>query len=148
MAFVFALAPLFRLRQAVERQRALALQGAVSEIARARAMAAQLDQSLADSRNADSDALTAGRVAAEIHFAALLRERMKELQGRLQEEVVRLESAREKAAAAYHQAFREREVLESLRARQRREYEEEHLRREQQRLDVAYLLQRWHRRNG
>lgn len=148
MAFHFVLEPLLHLRHSVERQRMLALQDAASQLARAQAAVIRLDEFLAHSALADASALTSGRSAGELHFAAVLREQLKRLSIQLQQEALRLEPLRAQAASAYQQAFREREALESLRARQYRAYRVEHDRREQQRIDAVYLLQRWHRRKG
>lgn len=148
MALRFALAPLLRLRQSIERQRTLALQEASLQLARARETLVQLERFLADSALADAASLAAGRTAAELQFASLLRDQFRELRLQLQGEVRRLEELRQLAAQAYQQAYREREVLETLRARQRRAYQLEQARCQQQELDAAYLLQRWHHRDG
>jgi flagellar FliJ protein len=148
MAFRFALAPLLRLRQSIERQCALRLREASLAAARAQDSLARLDHFLADSAQSDDASLSAGRRAAELQFASLYRENLRQLREELQSEVRKLELARQKAAADYHQAFREREVVETMRARQRRDYQQEELRREQQQLDAAHLLQRWRRRSG
>src|SRR5271166_1613135 len=123
MAFRFALAPLLRLRQSVERQRALALQEASLKVVRAQEALARLEQFLADSAVADSASLAAGRTAADLQFASLLRDQLERFRLHLQDEVRRLETLREQAAYAYHQVYQEREVLETLRARQRRAYQ-------------------------
>jgi flagellar export protein FliJ len=146
MVFHFALEPLLRLRHSVERQRKLALQNAASQLAHARAEVVQLDEFLTGSATADDFSLVGGRSAAELHFAGELREQLRHLRLRLQQDVLRLEPLREQAASTYQQAFREREALESLRARQYRVYQVAHDRREQQRIDAVYLLQRWHHR--
>jgi len=148
MSFRFALAPLLRLRQSIERQRTLALQEALLQVARARETLAGLERFLADSALADAHSLAAGRRAAELQFATLLREQLRQFRLQLQEEVRRLEEVRQRAQQAYEQAFREREVLETLRARQRREYQLEQARHEQQQLDAVYLLQRWRNRKA
>jgi len=148
MAFRFTLAPLLRLRRSVERQRALALQQATFNLTRARETLAHLERFLAASELADSASLAAGRTAAELQFADLLREQLDQFRFQLQEEVRRLERLREQAARVYQQAYREREALETLRAHQRRAYQVEQLRRQQQALDAAFLLQRWHHRSG
>lgn len=148
MAFRFALAPLLRLRQSIERQHALRLREASLAVARAQDSLAQLDRFLADSAQADSTSLSAGRHAAELQFASLYRENLEHLREELQSEIRDLECKRQKAATEYHRAFREREVLETVRARQRRDYQQDELRRQQQQLDAAHLLQRWRHRSG
>src|SRR5208283_4571872 len=69
MAFRFVLAPLLRLRQSIERQRALALQEANLKVSRAQETLAQLERFLSGSAQSDSAALAAGRTAAELQFA-------------------------------------------------------------------------------
>jgi|SRR5208337_2036719 len=147
MPFRFALAPLLRLRQSVERQRTLQLQEANLRISRAQETLAQLERYLSDSAQSDAAALIAGRTAAELQFASVLRENLHHFRRELRSDIRKLEVARQQAASEYHRAYREREVLEALCARQRRDYQQEQLRRQQQELDAAYLLQRWHRRN-
>jgi flagellar export protein FliJ len=147
VSFCFALAPVLRLRQSIERQRTLQLQEASLQVSRARETLAQLERFLADSADSDLAALAGGRTGAELQFADVLRESLQHFRQELQSDVGRLELLRQRAVGAYHQAYREREVLESLRARQRRAYQQEQLRREQQELDAAHLLQRWHRRD-
>jgi flagellar export protein FliJ len=147
MPFRFALAPVLRLRQSIERQRTLALQAANLQVSRAQETLAQLDRFLSDSAQSDCAGLAAGRTAAELQFASVLRENMQHFREELQSDVRKLELERQKALGEYHKAYHEREVLETIRARQRRVYQQEQLRRQQQELDAAYLLQRWHHRN-
>ena len=147
MPFRFALAPVLRLRQSIERQRTLALQAANLQVSRAQENLAQLDRFLSDSAQSDSAGLAAGRTAAELQFASVLRENMQRFREELRSDIRKLELERQKALGEYRQAYREREVLETIRARQRRVYQQGQLRRQQQGLDGAYLLQRWHHRN-
>ena len=147
MPFRFALAPLLRLRQSIERQRALQLQEANLQVSRAQETLAQLERFLSDSSQSESAGLTAGCTAAELQFASVIRENLHHFRQELQSDICKLELLRQQAASAYHRAYREREVIETLRARQRHDYHQEQLRRQQQELDATYLLQRWHRRN-
>jgi flagellar FliJ protein len=147
MSFRFALASLLRLRQSIERQRTLQLQEANLQVSRARETMARLERSLDDAAQSDSARLAAGCTAADIQFASVLRDNLQHFREELHSDVRKLELARQKVLGEYHQAYREREVLENLRARQRHAYQQEQLRREQQELDASYLLQRWHRRN-
>lgn len=145
MAFRFALAPLLRLRQSIERQRTLQLQEANLRAFRAQEMLARLDRFLSDSSQHDAAEMSAGRTAAELQFASAYRENLQHYRRDLVSEIERLEVLRQKALSDYHRAYREREVLETLRVHQRRVYQQEQLRRQQQELDAAHLLQRWHR---
>jgi len=147
MSFRFALAPLLRLRESIERQRALQLQEANLQVSRAQETLAQLERFLSDSSQSESADLTAGCTAAELQFASVIRENLHHFRQELQSDIRKLELLRQQAASAYHRAYREREVIETLRARQRHDYHQEQLRRQQQELDATYLLQRWHRRN-
>lgn len=147
MAFRFVFASLLRLRQSIERQRTLQLQEANLQVSRARETLAQLERFLSDSADTDSAALTAGRTAADLQFAAVFRENLHRYREEIQSDIRKLEQVRQQAMVAYHQAYREREVLETLRSRQRRDYQQEQLRRQQQELDAAHLLQRWHHRH-
>lgn len=147
MPFRFALAPLLRLRLSIERQRTLQLEQVNLQITRAKETLAQLERVLSDSAQSEATGLTAGRTAAELQFASVLRERLLLFRQELQSDLRKLELRRQQAVSEYHQAYREREVLETLRARERRLYQQEQLRRQQQELDAAYLLQRWHHRS-
>lgn len=145
MAFRFALAPILRLRQSIERQRTLELQKANLQVSRAQETLAQLERFLRDTDQSDARGLRAGCTAAELQFAALLRENLLRFRQELQSDIQKFELVRQKALAAYHQAYREREILETLRAQQRRLYQQEQARRQQREQDSDYLLQRWHR---
>jgi flagellar export protein FliJ len=147
MSFRFTLAPLLRFRQSIERQCTLKLQAANLHVSLAQEKLAQLEHSLAESAQSDATALRAGRAAAELQFASVLRENLHYYRHALQSDIRKLELVRRQALGEYHHAYREREVLETLRARQRRAYQQEKLQRQQQELDATYLLQRWHQRN-
>jgi len=123
------------------------MQEANLQVSRAQETLAQLERFLSDSAQSESAGLSAGCTGAELQFASVLRDNLRHFRQELQSDIRNLELLRQQVASAYHQAYREREVLETLRARQRRDYQQEQLRRQQQELDATYLLQRWHRRN-
>jgi flagellar biosynthesis chaperone FliJ len=148
MAFRFAFASVLRLRQALERQRALALQRASLDLARAHEARAALEHFLDESERADAKSLAGGRMGAELHFALLQQQQLREQWTRLQEHILKLEALRQQAAEAYRRALRERDVLEALSAREHRTYQIEQARRQQSEMDAAFLLQHWHRRSG
>jgi flagellar export protein FliJ len=147
MAFRFALAPLLRLRQSVERQRTLRLQEASLQVSRAQEMLAQIDGSISAREQSDAHDLTRGQTGAELQFASVVRENLLQFREQLKVNIHKLELQREQAAAEYQQAYRDRELLETVRTRQHRLYQQEQLRRQQRELDAAYVLQRWHRRD-
>jgi flagellar biosynthesis chaperone FliJ len=147
MAFRFALAPLLRLRLGIERQRTLRLQQENSRFAQAEATLAQLDQVLAESAQSDSAALVSGRSAAELQFATVLREKLSAFRDELISDLRKRDMLRQKALGEYRVAYRDREILETLRLQQSHAYHQEQSRRQQQDLDATFLLQRWHHRN-
>ena len=145
MAFRFALASILRLRQSIERQRTLELQKANLQVSRAQETLARLERSLNQAAQSDARGLSAGCTAADLQFAAMLRENLLHFRQELQSDLRKFESLRQIALGAYRQAYREREIPETLRARQYRVYQQEQARRHQQEQDSDYLLQRWHR---
>ena len=143
MAFRFALATVLRLRQSVERQRTLQLQDATSQVLNAKLKLTELERSLSDSSAEDLSALGAGRRAAEMHFALTIRENSKLIRIALTAEISGLELLRAKVLAEYQKASRDREVLELLFERQRKEFRRQKDRSLQHEADEAFLLQRW-----
>jgi len=123
------------------------LQEANLKVSRAQETMARIERFLSDSAQTDSTALAGGRAAAELQFASILRENLHYFRQELQTDIHKLELLRQQAANEYHQAYREREVLETMRVRQHRTYQQEQLRRQQRELDATYLLQRWHHSN-
>jgi len=148
MAFRFALAPLLRLRRSLEHQRALDLQKASVDLANAEHTLVAFDCLVQESAQADSRSLAAGCMAAEIHFANLLREQLEHVRTQLQNRIATLDAIRRQMAINYQRALGEREALETLRRQQWHVYQKEKARREQNAMDTAHLLQSWHRRNG
>ncbi len=147
MAFRFALAPLLRLRQGIERQRILQLQEENLRFAQAQETLLQLDRSFAASAQSDSAELSRGSTGAELKFASVLRENLTRFRQELVTDLHKRELLRQKALAEYQTAYRDREILETLRSQQRSAYSQEQSRRQQQDLDATFLLQRWHHRN-
>ncbi len=146
MPFRFALAPLLRLRQSIERQRTLQLQDASLQVSRAQETLTQIDRFLPDS--AQSDAKTSPPDAPPPNsssppFCA----RTCGTFARNSNPTFASSNSFASRRPANHLAYREREVLETLRARERRAYQQEQSRRQQRELDAAYLLQRWHHHN-
>lgn len=143
MAFHFTLAAVLRYRQSLEEREELRLHGLLVR-------RATLLQELEQSRGARRQLQTAlhhalqqaAIAAAEIQFA------MAQLNG-LERQLAVLESRRLKLAgeiaqqtARYRQERQKREVLESLREAQWREYRVRQQRREQAMLDELHLLRR------
>ena len=70
MAFRFALAPLLRLRQSIERQRTLVLQESALQLNQAQGALAQLERFLVDAATADESSLAVGCSAADFSSPA------------------------------------------------------------------------------
>ncbi len=122
----------------------LRLQEANLQLAQARSSLAQLDQFLADSDQSETTQLSSGCTAAELQFTSVLRNNLRCYREDIASVVCELESLRQQAVIDYQRAYREREVLQTFRARQRSAYDREQARHQQQELDAAHLLQRWH----
>ena len=146
MSFRFPLAPLLRLRQSLERQRAMRVREAGLAVARANEALSRTDRRIADAIQSDEASLRVGRSAAELQFALISRANTLLARQNLQAELRRLELERQQAAAAYHHAYREREVLETLALQQRHIYHREQQQHEQRELDASHLLLLWRKR--
>jgi flagellar biosynthesis chaperone FliJ len=123
------------------------VQEASLQVSRAQEQLTQLDRSISAREQSDARDLTGGQTGAELQFASVVRENFLQFRKELQANIRKLEVQREQAAAEYQQAYRDRELLETVRTRQHRLYQQEQSRRQQRDLDAAYLLQRWHRRD-
>ena len=143
MAFHFPLGALLRLRQSLERQRAIALQKANLRLSQAKQKLDELEDSLRNSHAENAAALTHGRRSAEMQFALAVRENASLRRLALGVEIRELELSRQKVLAEYQKALRDREALELLQERARNNYQREEDRRRQQQMDEAFLLQRW-----
>src|SRR5258708_1553176 len=131
MPFRFTLAPLLRLRQSIERQLSLKLQEANLHVSCAQEKLEQLERSLSESAQSDAAALQAGRTPGELQFASVLHQNPHLFQAELQSDIPKLEILRQQPLGKYRQAYRERKILETLGARQRRVYQQEQLRHQQ-----------------
>ena len=148
MAFHFVFAPLLRLRQSLERQQAMRLREASLAVARAQETLSSVEQLLKNSARADEALLRVGRIAVEVQFAALQRQRTEGLRQSCGDELTRLESHRQAVALAHEHAYQGRDVLDTLATQQRHTYQQEQLQREQRDLDASHLLQLWRKRHG
>lgn len=148
MAFRFALAPVLRLRQSLEKQRAQRLQQATLAVVRAREAVAAMESALVDLARSGEQSLRIGQSGAELQFSLIVRRNMLSRQQQLQTGLENLEVERKAAAAEYQRAYREREVLETLATQQHHAYHQEQLQSEQRELDASHLLQLWRKRLG
>jgi flagellar export protein FliJ len=140
MAFRFPLHPLLRLEQSIEKQEELLLLARVSVVDGLRNQIAALDMVQAEQDRAMVVGMMEGSTGAEMHFAAAGNLARTQVRNQLCEELRIAEAKREEQAKAYRAVRRKRETLSSLRDRQRQAYEIESSRREQQRVDEAFLI--------
>jgi len=148
MAFPFPLQAIFHFRQSVEHQQEMNLRAANQRVARVRHLIEQLDQGLRQAHALCFEDVTAHPTGAELHFALVREASLRQQREILERERLRLENLRDQQQRAYRHARQQREIIESLRARQLDEYHREQLRREQRQLDDFFLLQKSYLRRG
>jgi flagellar export protein FliJ len=140
--FHFSLQAVLRLRTSYEHMEKLRLLAIAAAIVRAREEIAALENESRAARQNTQGRLGRGVIAGELHFEASTErvrvERKRAAAGRLAE----LEKKQEVQRLAYRTARQKREILTNLRQRQWDDYSREQARREQQRLDEAFLLHR------
>lgn len=146
MAFRFSLQPILRLRASVERIEQLRMLLLAAQIARLQEEIASLEDNLSSERQRRLSSLSEGVPAAELHFEGA-REKTRADQIRaLRDLLVGFRRKHEEQRLVYQAARQKREILENLRKRRFEEYRRDQLRREQQRLDEAFLLRSGARR--
>lgn len=148
MPFRFPLEVVFHLRQSVERQQELRLRSANQQVSKAVHLVHQVDQQLRQLKTEASQQLTAGTTAVEVQFALSKETSLHNTRRELERELVRLRNLRDQRQRIFQQARREREMFESFRNQQLREYERVQARREQRNLDDLFLLRQAYQRRG
>jgi flagellar export protein FliJ len=146
MGFHFTVAAVLRYRQSLEEREELGLHGLL-------ARRATLLQELEQARDVRHQLRTvlhrtlqqAALPAAEVQFAMAQLHGMERQQTLLQSRLLALASEISQQMARYRQARQKRQVLESLREVQWREYQGKQRRREQATLDELHLLRRGRR---
>jgi flagellar export protein FliJ len=148
MAFHFSLETVLHLRQAIERQQQLRLRAANQQVARMRHLIEQIDRCTLDLRRQQAQQLSSGTTIAELRFAERRAETLAALRQNATLELSRLEQHRDQQQRVFQQARRERETVESLRARRLREHDRNSSRRQQRQLDEIFLLRQAYLRRG
>ncbi len=148
MPFRFPLQAVLHFRQSVEHQQELLLIAINQHVARVRQVIEQVDQQIESARLQQSRDLGTGITSAELCFEILCETAIYQRSCALQSDLARLEKLRDQQQKVYQLARQRREVLESLRDGQLRQYEREASRQEQQGLDDLFLLRRAHLRRG
>ncbi len=144
MPFRFSLQAVLHFRQSLEHQQELRLRAANQHVARVRRVLDQHNARVQELQISQARELAAGTTAAELRFAALCRSTLEQQRQELERELQRLQKLRDEQQKLFVEARRQSETLAGLRDNQRREYERKAARREQRRLDDAFLLRRSH----
>ncbi len=148
MAFHFPLDAVLHLRQSQEHQQELRLRAANQQVARVRHLIEQMDLHRQQLQLLQSNELSAGTSAAELRFGLLRDGEILRHRRELEQQMIRLEQARDQQREIFQQARQARETLESVRNQQLRVHEKQAARREQRNMDDLFLLRRDYLRRG
>jgi flagellar export protein FliJ len=141
MAFQFTLRGLLRLRLSLEQAELLKLQAIAAEVARARAEIESVESETDALRRRTHEALVSeGLTGAEWQFDMARETSLEALRSELLKKLATLEEKRKQQQARYRKAHMQREILSSLRERQKTQYDIEESRRAQQRTDELFLI--------
>ncbi|HTQ60210.1 MAG TPA: hypothetical protein VMI32_08305 [Candidatus Solibacter sp.] len=140
MAFKYALQPLLRLRQSLERQEEQRLFAIAAIVARLRAEIEQLNQSDVMARRAELNEMAGMAHGASLQFAAVCGAAFQATRKKLGLQLEEAERRRLLQLREYQTVRQKREIIEGLRERQEAAYELEFARHEQQTADEAFLI--------
>ncbi len=118
------------------------------QVARVRHLIEQVDDRIRRLQQLYSQDLAAGTTSAEMRFVLATEASLHAQRRDLERELSRLENLRDQQQRIFQQARRERETFETLRDKQRLEYERDAARREQRRLDDLFLLRQSNLKRG
>jgi len=142
MPFHFSLQAVLHLYESLEQQQELRLRAANQQVSRVRHAIEQLDAQKQQNRMQQSRLLQAGTTGAELEFERVTELALHRRRGELDIELARTQQLRDEQQRNFRQARRRRETLSSLRETQLHLYQREAARREQRRVDDAFLLRR------
>ena len=143
MAFQFTLQAVLRLRRSLENQEEKKLMAIASAMSQVRHEMERLDESSIEQQRAENEELVSGASSgAVLQFYALGEARRRTLKLVCAKKLVELERKRKVQANEYRKARQGREILESLRSRQQISYERHQSKKEQERLDEAFLMRK------
>jgi flagellar export protein FliJ len=148
MGFTFPLQAVLHLRQSLEHQQELRLRSANQQVARVRHLIDQMDRHRQELQRIESKQLSAGTTAAELRFGLLCDGEILRHRRELEQQLARLQLARDQQRDIFQQARRAREMLESVLDRQLLVYQKQAARREQRKMDDLFLLRRDYLRRG
>ncbi len=142
MAFRFPLEAVLRVRQGLERQQELRLQEANQLVALLRQ---QIEKVHSEAENIVAQRwpqFKSGVSAAELQFDGLCHLALSERRRNLEKQLHEAEALRQTRSQDFLQARRQREVIDTLRQHQLKEYEIQESRLDQRRMDDLFLLRR------
>jgi len=142
MPFRFPLEAVFHFRQSIEHQQEMLLRAANQRVARVRHLLEQLERCQRQAQLLSSAELTSGTTAAEMHLSVMNQSVLRAERVVLERELERAGNLRDQQQKAFHKARQQREMIQSLREHQFREYTRSENRREQRRLDDFFLLRK------
>jgi flagellar export protein FliJ len=140
MAFHYRLESLLRLRRSLERQEELRLHSFAAVVARLRAELRQLDEGRLAQRRSAQQSLTGGGAGSMLQFEVACDAAYFAARESLQKKLEEAEKQRAEQLKIYSEARKKREILAALRGHQQEAYLLDFLRREQQRVDEAFLM--------
>lgn len=140
MAFRYALQPLLRLRESLERQEEQRLFASAAVVGRLRAEIKQLREASRESHQAALTEMTGGIPGASLQFVAVCDAAFNAARRKLELQLDEAERKRLKQLHAYQAVRQKREILQELRQRQEAAYQLEFSRYEQQLADESFLI--------
>jgi len=142
MAFRFPLEVLLRVRQGLERQHELRLQKADQRVSGLRQEIEDVHAGMENIAVCRRPQLECGVSGAELRFDELCHSVLIERQRVLEKQLVEGEAFRRVCSQDFQLARRQREVMDTLRRHQLRDYRQQEARQDQRRFDDLFLLRR------
>jgi len=142
MAFRFALDPVLRLRRSLEHQQQQLLHEANQQLNALLQKIESLNLQLTRLSQLEASALVATTTAAELQFVGLGRSVLLEQRSQVEKQLSNAQEVRNARLAAFRQARQQREVIETLREGQLKEWLVNESHQMQRQLDDALLLRR------
>jgi len=143
MPFHYRLESLLRLRRSMERQEELRLHSLAAVAARLRAELRQLDESRLAQRRSAQQSLATGGAGSMLQFEVACDAAYFTARKSLHKKLAEAEKQRADQLKIYTEAHKKSEILAALRERQQEAYILDSLRREQQRVDEAFLIRKY-----
>jgi len=140
MPFRFSLQAVLRCRESFEQRERQRLQMVIRELVKAQAQREEAKRERENAQNELKSKLRQGMNATELQFElACDRSRVGRITA-LTDQVAKLEDLRRRQLEVFHNAQRQREILQNLRDRQLAAYQLIQRRREQQQMDDRFLI--------